>query len=165
MNISKIITDLPAVLKTGVRSRLEPTVLKADTHSKVSAIRDALGSNMLMTKIAADRMIRYNISTAFERRIESSDNSLWKIVTRFAPLMTAHKFRSITANTFIFTPPAVDCVPPPMIISIIISNKVCVDSVVSPTLTNPAVRGHVALKKACTHLSVTSMPENALFHS
>ena len=38
-------------------------------------------------------------------------------------------------------------------------------NVVIPTLEKPAVRGHVALKNACTHLSVGDMPAKALFHS
>lgn len=33
------------------------------------------------------------------------------------------------------------------------------------TLVKPAVRGHVALKNACVHLSATDMPAKEAFHS
>ncbi len=74
--------------------------------------------------------------------------SLLKILTLSAPIRIARKFNMTTANTFTFTPPAVDCVPPPIIISTTISSNVCTLKVVMPTLENPAVRGQVALKKA-----------------
>ena len=43
--------------------------------------------------------------------------------------------------------------------------QVCTSKPAKSTLVKPAVRGHVALKNACIHLSATDMPAKAAFHS
>ena len=45
INISKDTNNLPASPKAGVRPRLDPTVLKAEVHSKTKANSEALKNN------------------------------------------------------------------------------------------------------------------------
>ena len=49
INISKDTNNLPASPKAGVRPRLDPTVLKAEVHSKTKANSEACGSSTLRT--------------------------------------------------------------------------------------------------------------------
>lgn len=53
INIKTMTISLLSLPKVGVRSRLEPTVLSAEVHSKTNAITEACGSRMLKLKIPA----------------------------------------------------------------------------------------------------------------
>lgn len=50
INIRTMTISLLSLPKVGVRSRLEPTVLSAEVHSKTNAITEACGSRMLKTE-------------------------------------------------------------------------------------------------------------------
>lgn len=164
-NISSATSSLLSSPNRGVRFKLDPTVLNADTHSKVMAKSDVPGSRMLMMKINSNKTPNDITTVALERRIESCDSSRPNTSTRSVPRNTATRFSTTTAKAFTLIPPAVDCEPPPTHIRNRYISNVCTPKPAKSTLVKPAVRGHVALKNACVHLSATDMPAKAAFHS
>ena len=156
---------MPAGNMEQIGKQESPVVADAEpVRSKKSQKKEMVAAERKLQTVSdmADGL-EESIVTVDEKRDNYSSRR--KIATRSAPRTTAHKLIKTTANTLTFTPPAVDCVPPPIIISTTMSNKVCVDKEVSPTLAKPAVRGQEELKKACTHLSATGMPAKEWFHS
>ena len=114
-NISSATSSLLSSPNRGVRFKLDPTVLNADTHSKVMAKSDVPGSRMLMMKINSNKTPNDITTVALERRMESCDSSRPNTSTRSVPRNTATRFSTTTAKAFTLIPPAVDCEPPPIL--------------------------------------------------
>lgn len=110
-NIKSATSNLLSLPSKGVAFRLEPTVLMAETHSKVIASRDSPGSRILMMKTDTNSTPNDITTVALERRIESCDNSRPNTSTRSVPRNTATRFSTTTAKAFTLIPPAVDCEP------------------------------------------------------
>ena len=125
INISKDTNNLPASPKAGVRPRLDPTVLKAEVHSKTKANSEACGSSTLRTNTPRKRIIRYITRVALERLIESTESYRRNTSTRLFPRITAKRLNTAAAKAFTLTPPAVDWAAPPINIKSNISNKLC----------------------------------------
>ena len=91
-NIKSATSNLLSLPSKGVAFRLEPTVLMAETHSKVIASRDSPGSRILMMKTDTNSTPNDITTVALERRIESCDNSRPNTSTRSVPRNTATRF-------------------------------------------------------------------------
>lgn len=114
INISKATSNLLLSQSKGVRFKLEPTVLSADTHSNVNDNIGVSGSQRLNTKTKTNSTPNDSTTVALERRMESCDNSRPNTSTRSVPLATAIILSTTTANAFTLIPPAVDCAAPPI---------------------------------------------------
>ena len=81
-NISSATSSLLSSPNRGVRFKLDPTVLNADTHSKVMAKSDVPGSSILMMKTNSNKTPNDITTVALERRMESCDSSRPNTSTR-----------------------------------------------------------------------------------
>ena len=59
------------MLNTGVKSKFEPTVLKAETRSKTIAVSEVRGSAIESKKTQTKAISKYKIKAALERQIKS----------------------------------------------------------------------------------------------
>ena len=96
-NIKSATSNLLSLPSKGVAFRLEPTVLMAETHSKVIASRDSPGSRILMMKTDTNSTPNDITTVALERRIESCDNSPPNTSTRHK--IQHHNRKSIHFDT------------------------------------------------------------------
>ena len=128
-NINTTRSNLAASPNWAVIPREEPTVPKADTHSKIIALSGKCGSRTVIIKTKSVNMPMLTKTATLALRKESSDSSRPANSTRDSsrpanstrsePRTTARILSRLTAKAFTLIPPAVDCEAPPIHISMV----------------------------------------------
>ena len=155
----------PADVSRGVAFWDEPTVPKAEIHSKATALNDKSGSTMLVSSIPTESTSIETMMVALALWTELRVSSLLCISILDCPRITARTFRHATARVFTLMPPAVDCDAPPTHIRNIYTSAEWVQNVVRSMLMKPAVLGLAELKNACVTFQNALLPAKAEFHS
>ncbi len=104
-NITAIITNLLALLKSAVIPRLNPTVLYAEKHSKAMSISFFSGSNIEMNMIPKPMTTRDRQIIAKALRTEMSAISLLNISMRDFPFAKLKILSVAMANVLVLIPP------------------------------------------------------------
>lgn len=153
INIDNIIINFPFVVNSCVSPRDSPTVLNAETDSKIMSIMGAF-SVMLNRKAEITTTITENAKTTRARLRTRNGILRLKITIRFWPVIIAPILAQSIPRVVVLIPPPVDPGDAPINISIIIISIDELLSAAKSTVLNPLERAVTELKNAV----------NALFH-
>lgn len=151
-NIVVITTIFPAVLKSGVIPKLNPEVVYAEIDSKSNAVVSKFPS-VTLRKMKQSRMLNIDNKIIAKALLTDSGKILRPNISMDSlPLAKATIFNKANATEVTLTPPPVDPGDDPTHINVTAIINVGMDSMPTPTVSNPAVREELAIKNAVVNL-------------
>ena len=145
INIMMMITSFPRSDRLPVIPIDNPTVPKAETTSKRISINEAF-SDRVIIKIAVSTNIKLTIAIASALRINLGWMLLLPIVKSSFPRRKVMVAKTIMIAVVNLIPPAVDALPPPINMRIIIRKRVASSRLAISSVLKPAVLGETAWK-------------------
>lgn len=164
-NIVKIKTNLLAELKSAVIPLLSPTVLYAETHSKVIFNKFLSESKNEIQRIAIEMANIERTMSAKAFLMVELDISRLYISSLDLPLIILVMLRKAIAKELVFIPPPVEAGEAPIHIRKIVTIIVEIFSCAVSTVLNPAVLVVTEPKNAVTILPIELCCDNVLSYS